>query len=45
LPEYVLDLPGGHGKSPVGPSYVVNDSGSEIEDYRGRRHAYPPETP
>ena len=45
LPEYVLDLPGGHGKSPVGPSYVVDDSGSEIEDYRGRRHVYPPEAP
>jgi len=21
-PDYVLDLPGGHGKSPVGPSYL-----------------------
>src|ERR1700731_4349672 len=22
-PEYVLDIPGGHGKSPVGPNYVA----------------------
>jgi L-lysine 2,3-aminomutase len=21
-PTYVLDIPGGHGKSPVGPNYV-----------------------
>jgi lysine 2,3-aminomutase len=40
LPTYVLDIPGGHGKSPVGPNYV---NGSEIEDFRGQAHAYPPE--
>jgi lysine 2,3-aminomutase len=22
LPDYVLDIPGGHGKSPVGPTYL-----------------------
>ena len=37
-PEYVLDIPGGHGKSPVGPVYLSQD-GSEIEDFRGSRHA------
>jgi len=49
LPEYVLDLPGGHGKSPVGPSYVVRESAdgasADIEDYRGLRHVYPPDAP
>jgi lysine 2,3-aminomutase len=46
-PSYVLDLPGGHGKSPVGPSYVttLTDGPSaryRIEDYRGQAHDYPP---
>ena len=39
-PTYVLDIPGGHGKVPVGPAYL--DDG-EVEDPWGRRHAYPPE--
>ncbi|MFL5173348.1 MAG: lysine-2,3-aminomutase-like protein [Microvirga sp.] len=42
-PEYVLDVPGGHGKAPIGPGYVRQAaSGCEIEDYRGGRHIYPP---
>jgi lysine 2,3-aminomutase len=40
-PHYVLDIPGGHGKSPIGPSYLSAD-GSEIVDFKGARHAYPP---
>ncbi len=40
-PAYVLDIPGGHGKSPIGPSYLSADC-SAIEDFNGRRHAYPP---
>jgi lysine 2,3-aminomutase len=40
-PTYVLDVPGGHGKSPVGPTYLSAD-GSEVEDFHGRRHAYLP---
>jgi lysine 2,3-aminomutase len=40
-PAYVLDIPGGHGKSPVGPSYL-HDDGTVIEDFNGRRHCYPP---
>jgi lysine 2,3-aminomutase len=40
-PTYVLDIPGGHGKSSVGPTYLSAD-GSEVEDFSGRRHAYPP---
>ena len=39
MPTYVLDIPGGHGKSPVGPVYLHGD---EIEDFRGGRHRYPP---
>jgi lysine 2,3-aminomutase len=38
-PSYVLDIPGGHGKSPIGPSYLSGD-GTVIEDFCGRRHAY-----
>ncbi|BCJ90076.1 lysine 2,3-aminomutase [Terrihabitans soli] len=38
MPTYVLDIPGGHGKSPVGPDYV---HGAEVEDFRGARHSYP----
>src|SRR5262249_852000 len=47
-PTYVLDIPGGHGKSPIGPSYLVRVGGAngaaryEVEDFNGRRHAYPP---
>ncbi len=40
-PAYVLDIPGGFGKSPIGPNYLSADC-SEIEDFRGRRHSYPP---
>ena len=38
-PTYVLDIPGGHGKVPVGPSYL---EGEEVEDPWGGRHSYPP---
>jgi lysine 2,3-aminomutase len=46
-PTYVLDIPGGHGKSPIGPSYLSRTGvgGGEhivVEDFNGRRHAYPP---
>jgi lysine 2,3-aminomutase len=40
-PHYVLDIPGGHGKSPIGPTYLSAD-GSQIIDFKGARHAYPP---
>jgi lysine 2,3-aminomutase len=40
-PQYVLDIPGGHGKSPIGPTYLSAD-GSQITDFKGARHAYPP---
>jgi lysine 2,3-aminomutase len=44
-PTYVLDIPDGHGKSPIGPNYVSaggTEAATLIEDYTGRRHAYPP---
>jgi lysine 2,3-aminomutase len=40
-PAYVLDIPGGHGKSPIGPGYL-HDDGGVVEDFSGRRHCYPP---
>jgi len=40
-PAYMLDIPGGHGKSPIGPNYLSEDGG-EIEDFRGGRHRYEP---
>lgn len=40
-PHYILDIPGGHGKSPVGPTYARPIDGQwMIEDYRGARHLY-----
>ena len=40
-PAYVLDIPGGHGKSPIGPNYVSRSADEYvIDDYRGERHRY-----
>ena len=43
-PLYVLDIPGGHGKVPIGPSYLSErpDGRADVEDPRGDRRAYPP---
>jgi lysine 2,3-aminomutase len=42
-PTYVLDVPGGHGKVPVGPGYLGDDpAAAEVEDAFGGRHRYPP---
>ena len=35
-PTYILDIPGGHGKVPIG----LNDPHGTVEDYRGQRHTY-----
>ena len=41
-PTYVLDVPGGHGKVPIGPAYLGDDPDSlTIEDAFGGRHRYP----
>ena len=37
-PSYVLDIPGGHGKAPLGPD--AWDAGT-VTDFRGGRHGYP----
>ena len=43
-PSYVLDIPGGAGKVPIGPSYLREspDTGaSVVEDWQGKLHVYP----
>lgn len=42
-PTYVLDIPGGHGKVPIGPSYLHEDPDENrlVEDIDGRLHRYP----
>jgi len=40
-PHYVLDIPGGYGKAPIGPTYLSADAAS-VTDFKGVRHAYPP---
>jgi lysine 2,3-aminomutase len=53
-PDYVLDIPGGHGKAPVGPNYLSREDSFSAEreqhpetryrivDYCGDVHLYPP---
>ena len=53
-PDYVLDIPGGAGKSPVGPNYlspqdsvagqgeVAEETRYRVTDYCGDVHLYPP---
>jgi lysine 2,3-aminomutase len=45
-PSYVLDIPGGHGKSPIGPSYLTCEATGRyrIEDFHGGVHCYPPKS-
>jgi lysine 2,3-aminomutase len=46
-PTYVLDIPGGHGKVPVGPGYLTADDegrGVQVADPWGGTHPYPPRT-
>lgn len=45
-PTYVLDIPGGHGKSPIGPNYITcigSNSAAHfvVEDFKRQRHQYP----
>jgi lysine 2,3-aminomutase len=41
-PTYVLDIPGGYGKVPVGPGYLdmYGDAGAVVEDIAGVKHSY-----
>ncbi|MGY4308781.1 lysine 2,3-aminomutase [Bradyrhizobium sp. USDA 4369] len=53
-PDYVLDIPGGYGKAPVGPQYLTAEDFVEqdhaagtqtryrVIDYCGEAHLYPP---
>jgi lysine 2,3-aminomutase len=51
-PDYVLDIPGGHGKAPVGPTYLsqadspqrdrLEQAQYRVADYCGEVHLYPP---
>jgi lysine 2,3-aminomutase len=38
-PTYVLDIPGGHGKVPIGPTYLAEDG--TVADPNDTRHDYP----
>lgn len=41
LPQYVIDLPGGHGKVPLGPDYLAaGPRGHRIRDPQGVWHDY-----
>lgn len=40
-PQYVLDIPGGAGKSPIGPNYICkHQDGYKITNYLGVEHLY-----
>jgi lysine 2,3-aminomutase len=39
-PTYVLDIPGGYGKVPIGPTYLDKD-GRLVIDPAGELHHYP----
>ncbi len=44
-PTYVLDIPGGHGKVPIGPSWLSAGDAPDryrVEDPGGGTHVYPP---
>ena len=42
-PTYVLDIPGGYGKVPIGPCWLHRDEdGWVVEDVAGQAHRYPP---
>ncbi len=43
-PTYILDIPGGYGKVPVGPAYLDGEGGEDLvlTDPWGGAHAYPP---
>ena len=42
-PSYVLDIPGGCGKVPIGPTYLRQDGdGWVVSDPDGGEHPYPP---
>lgn len=41
LPTYVLDIPGGFGKVPIGPGHLTKEAaGWSVRDHAGRSHRY-----
>jgi lysine 2,3-aminomutase len=42
MPTYVLDIPGGRGKVPIGPQWIRTDAGEThvVTDTRGAEHLY-----
>ena len=45
-PTYILDIPGGHGKVPVGPDYLqARGDGWRVEDPAGVAHDYADQLP
>ena len=43
IPHLVIDAPGGGGKIPIGPNYIIDRRATEVvlRDYRGRTVSYP----
>jgi lysine 2,3-aminomutase len=45
-PTFVLDIPGGHGKVPIGPNYLTPAGGGDaryvVRDHDDQDHCYPP---
>ena len=42
-PTYVLDIPGGHGKAPIGECAIRAEDGAyRVTDFSGAEHVYPP---
>ncbi|AJY47406.1 lysine 2,3-aminomutase [Martelella endophytica] len=41
-PTYVLDIPGGHGKVPIGPDFLREPAKGyyQVTDYLGKKHEY-----
>ena len=41
-PTYVVDIPGGHGKVPIGPTFIEReeDGSMSVKDYAGNTHEY-----
>lgn len=44
-PVYVLDIPGGHGKAPIGANTIAGSDGCfTVRDWQGGEHIYPPQS-
>jgi lysine 2,3-aminomutase len=43
IPSYVIDLPGGGGKVPISPNYIIgrSEEGLILRNYEGRTFTYP----